>query len=624
MVHSTRHTVSSCSNCPPSYTEGRFLPRVLHRHLRFLHALVQGTPTHNRKVPLLAASPGLGVILVPGRKKRKRKIGSYQPGHGFNDDHDDSTFDPDLPAGKRVRLSMGDAKPDPAPAESVHIRGLAFLKKAAYNDIGRGAPNTGPEFSEKGSKVKRLRKRGENQAAAATKLKRFYLPPCEEPEKDDATITPTYIDNILRTVASDGDAVETRVDLDMSGDPAPRSRTPTTVQHGPPPPPLAREESVASQGLSQRTESTQEVIDVLDFELNLFGNEEEDADLQRALQQDFDMYSSPIRRTVCTPSAIELDNCIGLPRGYPSNLPYGGVPGVGGSWECNDLVPYADEAVSFTGEYLYGPSKRVSNKSEENIPDPFAPHVIDLYRQTIQEQLRVWAENPGADVSLDLADELVATKEKLAMRVAERKLAEDAAGVSRPHEKGDIESFIELDLRPVPSLPEGTLGEGGIIPESPKAEQRSMPEERVVKQAAGMSPSGLTGSGSSRRSTTPGRFAIVDSDMKASDESVGTSQNTALWAESQEVVQSSAPKGVYVSTTGPTGSESAHQEPTPPSKCTGSTLRAHRSRSSQKVTELTIEDLERIMLKRLNLTPEVLAPRKRPVWEVRVPSTRAY
>lgn len=579
-------------------------------------------------------SPGLGVTLVPGCKKRKRQVGGYQPSLlGFNGDYDESTSNPadpnpDLPTKKRARLSRDGAKPVPAPAGHVRIRGLAF-KKAAYNDIGKGAPNTGPILSEKENKVKGLRKKGENQAAAPTRLTRSYLPPCEKPEKDDAVITPTDIGNIFRTVTSDDDADEPcmEIDVDMSGDPPPRGRSPTPVQraHTPQPPPVAREESVTSQRLSQRTESTQDVIDVLNYELNLFGDEESDADLQRALQLDCEMHSSPTHPTVCAPSVIELDDTDPCPS--TSYLPYGIR---GGSWQCHDLAPNAEEAISFIGEYLYGPSKteldvgESNKKSEEYIPDPFAPHIADLHRQTIQEQLRVWAENPWADVSSDLADELLVTRGELAVRMEKQKLAEDIPGVSRPHEKGDIEKFIELDLKPIPSLSEGTLDDEGVIPESPEVEHQPTPEERVVDQATVMSPSGISGSGSSRFSTTPGEIAIIDSDVKASDEGAGTSQTAPLLPakpEPRELIlpQRSVPNDVHISTT---GSESTHQQPTAPSKRTGPTPRLNQS--SKKVTDLAIEDLEGIMLKRLNLTADALAPRHPPVWEVSDLSTHIH
>jgi hypothetical protein len=69
-----------------------------------------------------------------------------------------------------------------------------LLKKTTYNDIGKGAPSTGPEVSEKENKVKGRSKTSQNKVAAPAKLKRSYLPSCEEPEKDGAVITPTDIE----------------------------------------------------------------------------------------------------------------------------------------------------------------------------------------------------------------------------------------------------------------------------------------------------------------------------------------------------------------------------------------------------------------------------------------------
>jgi hypothetical protein len=397
------------------------------------------------------------------------------------------------------------------------------------------------------------------------------------------------------------------IDVDMSGDHPSCGRSPTPVQHA-----QAPQESVASHGPSQHTESTQGVINVHDFELNLFWDEEHDADLQRALQMDCEMQSSPTHPTVCAPSVIELDDAVnfdpGPSRDYPNNLPYGGVPDVGGSRECHDLAPHATEAVTFIGEYLYGPSKKTS---EEQVQDPFAPGVVDLHRQTIEGQLRVWKENPRAGISPNLADELMA-------RMAKRGPVEDA-GVPR---KGDIDKFIELDLKPIPSLSEGTLDQGDVVPESPEVEQQSTPEEPVITQVTATSPSRVSGSGSSRLSTTPGAFAIVESDMKAS-EGLGTNQGPPLFAAKPEpqklaVPQRSTQRGIHISIV---GSESTHQGLTAPSKHTGPTSRTTRLQSSKKFTESAIEDLERIMLKRLNLIPEALAPRNPPVWEVSGPST---
>ena len=496
-----------------------------------------------------------------------------------------------------------------------------FARKPAYDVIGQGAPSTGLKLSEKENKVEGTRKKGRNKPGI---LKRFYLAPCKEPEKDDTVITPTVIDDILRTVASDNEADETTMDTDMdlSGDLPPRSRSPTPVQHtqAPRPPSLAREGSVVPHGLNQRTKTTQEVIDVLDFKLNLFWDEDEDAELQRALQLDCEVHSSPTHPTVCTPSTIEAYDTVdsGPTPSTSTGLPYGGIPRVGGSWQYYGLAPNAEEAVFSIGDDLYEPSKKVSdvdgtNKmSEERIPDPFASYVVDLHRQTIQEQLRVWADNPQADVSPDLANELVVVREDLAVRVAKQKFANDLSGVSRHYEKADIEKFIELDLKPILSVSEGTPDEGDVIPESPVVEQQSTPEER----AAVMSPAGVSGSGSSRFSTTPGTLAIIDSDMKASDE--GASQTAPLFAtkpEQQELIllRKSAPNGVYLSTT---ESKSAHQEPATLSKRTSATSHTTRTQSSTKVTGPAIEDLNNIMLRRLNLTSDALTQRKRPTWDV--------
>ena len=423
-------------------------------------------PSHKR-ISSPAASPGFGVILVPGRKKRKRQIGGYQPGLlGFNADHVDSTPNPvdpnpDLPTRKRARISISGAKPLPVPVEKVCIRGLEeLLKKAAHDEIGKGAPSTGPKISEKGNKVKGLRNRARNKAGAPAKLKRSYLPPCEEPEKVDVVITPADIANVLRTVTSDNEADETRMDIevDMSGEPPPHGRSPTPVQHPQTPqtPPLAMRGLVSSNRPSQRTESTQEDINVFDFDLNLVWDEEHDADFQRALQLDCETQSSPTRPTVRAPSVIELDDVVDLnssPSGdYPCNLPYGGVPGVGCSWECHDLAPYATEAVTFTGVYLHGPSKKTSDvceikrTSEEQVQDPFASDVVDLHRQTIEDQLRVWSEDPRIGILPNLADELVVSNKELAVRVEKRKLAEGTTGISRPQGKGDIQKFIELEI----------------------------------------------------------------------------------------------------------------------------------------------------------------------------------
>lgn len=580
-------------------------------------------------------SPGLRDILVPGPKKRKRQIGGYQPGLlGFNDDHGDSTSNPtdtnpDLFTRKRPRLSIDGAKSLPAPAENVCIRGLAFLKKAAYNDIGKGAPNTGPKVSGKENKVKEMRKKRQNKVVAPTTLKRSYLPPCEEPEKVDAMITPTDINNILRTVISDNEADEACMDIevDMSGDPPPRGRFPTPVQHlqTPQTPPLAREEVVASHKPSRRVEWTQEVINTLDF--NLFWDEENDADHQLALQLDCELQSSPTHPTVSAPSVIDLVDAVDFDlspsRVYPYNLPYGGVPGVGASRECHDLAPYATEAVSFTGEYLYGPSKKTSDigdakKTPENqVQDPFAPDVVDLYRQTIQESLRVWAENPRAGISPNLADDVV-PREELAVRVEKREFVEGSASVSRPHEKGDIEKFIEIDLNAIPRSPEGTLDEEGVVPESPEVQRQSTPEELFITQVAITDPSGVGGSGNSELNITAEAFAIVDSDMKASDEGVGANHKPSLFAAKSEpqeptLSQRSTPRGIHISII---GSECAHQEPTAPSKRTVPTSRTTRLQSRMEFTEPMIGDLESLVLKRLNLTPKALAPPSPPVWEV--------
>lgn len=590
-------------------------------------------PSHKR-ISSPAASPGLGVILVPGRKKRKRQIGGYQPGLlGFNADHVDSTPNPvdpnpDLPTRKRVRTSISGAKPLPVP-EKVCIRGLALLKKAAHDEIGKGAPNTGPRISEKGNKVKGLRNKARNKAGAPARLKRSYLPPCEEPEKVDVVITPTDIANVLRTMTSDNEADETRMDIevDMSGEPPPRGRSPTPVQHPQTPqtPPLAMRGLVASNRPSQRTESTQETINVFDFDLNPFWDEEPDADLQRALQLDCEMHSSPTRPTFCAPSVIEPDDAVdsnSSPSGdYPCNLPYGGVPGVGCSREYHDLAPYATEAVTFTGVYLHGPSKKTSDVGEvkgtsgEQVQDPFAPDVVDLHRQTIEDQLRVWVENPRIGISPNLADELVVLNEELAVRVEKRKRAQGATGVSRLHEKGDIQKFIELDLKIIPSSSED---EEGVAPESPEVKRQTTPEGRIITQVPVANPSRVSLSGNSRLSTSPGAFAIVDTDMRASDEGVGTNRGPSLFAaepEPQEPIlpQSPAPRGIHFSIT---GSKSAYREPTAPSKRTVPTSPATRFQSSKKSTEPTIEELERVILKRLNLTPKALVPHKPPVWEV--------
>lgn len=510
----------------------------------------------------------------------------------------------------------------------MHIRGLAAL---SLIDIGKGAPNTGPEVSQKENKVKGPRKKGQDKAAVPAKLKRIHLPPCEEPEKDDAVITPAQINDILRTVTSDNEADEARMDIgmDMSVDPPPRSRSPTPVRHPQIPqiPPLVTQEPVTSHGASQRTESTQAVINVLDFGLNLFWDEEDeedDADFQRALQLDCEMHSSPIHPTVCAPSVIEPDAAVDFDpspsRDYLSNLPNGGVPGVGGSWECHDLARHATEAVSFTREYLNGRSKKTSDVGEaketpeKQVQDPFAPGVVDLHRQTIQGQLRVWAENPRAGISSDLAGELVVTREELAVRVAKRKLAESTAGVSRFHEKSDIEV---LDLKSIQSFSEGALDEEDVVSESPEVEQQSTPEEQ--EQAAATSPSGDSASVSSRLSTTSGMFAIADLDMKAGDEGAGTNQGPSLFAEPQEPVlpQRAIPSGIQISIT---GSESARREPTVTSKRTRPTSRATQFQSGKKFTGRAIEDLERVVLKQLKLTPEAFAPHNPPVWEVSSPS----
>jgi hypothetical protein len=352
------------------------------------------------------------------------------------------------------------------------------------------------------------------------------------------------------------------IEVDMSGDPPTRGCSPNPVQHL-----QAREELIDSDRPGQRAKSTQEAIDVLDFELNLFWEEENDADHQLALQLDCEVHSSPTHPTVCGPSVIELDGAVDFDlspsRVYPCNLPYGGVPGVGGSWECHELAPYAAEAVTFTGEYLYGPSKKTSDVG---------------------------------DVKL--------------------------AGIS-PHEKGDIEEFIESDLRSIPWSSEGTPDEDGVVPESPEVARQSTPEEGFITQAAVTSPSGVGGSGSSRRSTTPDAFAIVDSYMKASDEGVGANNRPALFAVKPEpqvpiLPQRSTPRGIHTSVI---GNECAHQEPTVPSKRTGPTSRTTRLQSSKKFTEPAIEDLESLVLKRLNLTPKALAPPNSPVWEVSDPST---
>ena len=586
-----------------------------------------------------AASPGLGVILVPGRKKRKRQIGGYQPGLlGFNADHVDSTPNPvdpntDLPTRKRARISISGAKLLPVPTEKICIRGLeGLLKKPVRDEISKGAPNTGPRISEKGKKVKGSRNKARNKAGAPAKLKRSYLPPCEEPEKIDVLITPTDIANVLRTVTSDNEADQTCMDIevDMSGEPPPRGRSPTPVQHPQTPqtPPLAMGELDASNRPSQRTESTQEVINVFDFDLNLGWDEEHDADLQRALQLDCEMHSSPTRPTVCTPSIIELDDAIDFNSGpsgdYPCNLPYGGVPGVGYSWECHDLAPFATEAATFTGVYLHGPSKKTSDVceangvSEEQVQGPFAPDVVDLYRQTIEDQLRVWTENPRTGISPNIVDELEVLNEELAMRVEKRKLAEGTTGVSRPHEKSDIQKFIELDLKLIPSLLEG---EEAVVPESPDVVQQTTPGGRFITQVTVASPSRVGLIGSNRLSTSHGAFAIVDSEIRASDEGVGTNRRPSLFAakpEPQEPIlpQSPAPRGIRISIT---GSKSA--EPTAPSKRTVPASRVTRSQSSKKSSKPTIEELERIMLKRLNLTPKALASHNPPVWEVSELST---
>ena len=536
----------------------------------------QGTPTHKR-ISSPAASPGLGVILAPGPKKRKRRIGGYQPGLlGFDDNQRNSTSDPadpnpDLPTRKRPRLSIDGARRLPAPAENVCIRGLASLKKAVYNDIGTGAPKTGPKVSKKENEAKELRNKSQNKVAAPAKLRRSYLPPCEGPEEVDAVITPTDINNILRTETSGNEAGETCLDIevDMSGDPPPRGCSPTPVQHlqTPRTPPPAREESHKP---SQRTESTQEVINVFDFELNLLCDEENDVDHQLALQLDCEMNSSPTHPTVCAPSVIEPDDAVDFnpspSRVYPSNLPYGGVPGVGGSWECHDLAPFATEAVTFTGEYLHGPSIKMSD-------------------------------------------------------ICDTKLA----GVSRPHEKGDNEEFIERDLEPSPWSSEGTPDGAGVVPESPEVERQSTPEERLITQAAVTSSTGISGSGSSQLNTTPEAFATVDSDMKASDEGVGANHRPSLLAtrpEPQEPILPQIPtsRGIHISII---GSECAHQEATAPSKCTVPTSRTTQLQSSSKFTRTAIEGLESLMLKRLNLTPKALAPPNPPVWEVSDPSTCA-
>ena len=386
-------------------------------------------------------------------------------------------------------------------------------------------------------------------------------------------ITPTDINNVLRSVTSDNEADETRMDIevDMNGDPPPRGRSPTPVQY-PQAPPLALGQSGASNRPSQRTGSTQEVINVHDFDLNLAWDEEHDVGLQRALQLDCEMHSSPTRPTVCAPSVIELEDAVDFnssPSKYPCDQAYGGVPGVGCSWECNDLAPYATEAVTFTGVYLDGPSMKTSDVGEA--------------KGTTEEQV-----------------------------------AEGTAGFSRPHEKGDIEGFIELDLEPIPSSSEGTLDEEDVEPESPETAQQTTPEERFITRVTVTSPSGVTLSGSSRLSTSPGEFAMVDSGMKARNEDIGTNRRPSLFAaklEPQEPIlpRRSAPKGIHISIT---GSKSAYREPTAPSKRTIPTSPTTRFQSSKKSTEPTIEELERIMLKRLNLPPKALARRNPPVWEV--------
>jgi hypothetical protein len=575
---------------------------------------VQGTPTHNWGISSPAASPGLDV-LVPGRKKRKRQFGGCQPGLlGFNETT--SNVADRSPYRKRARLSTDSAKPIPAPAaQNAPNRTLALLKKASFNSIGKGAPNTGPKLSEKEEQIKGLRKKGENKAAAPAKLKGIYLPPCEEPEENHAVITPTDCDNILRTVTSDNDTDATRmdIDVDMSGDPPLRGPSSTSVPQTPPP---AREEPVAPRGLSQRTESTQEIINVLDFELNFF-EDEDDADLQRALQLDCEMHSSPTRPTVYTPSVIELDDTVDFnptaPKDFPLRVRYGGIPGVGSSWESHVLATDAVEAVSYRGGYhCYAglESERAHAwHLEKPIPDPFAPYVVDLHRQTIQKQLRLWAKNPRAAVIPDLVDELVMARNELAIRV-EKQLMADTTSVSCLHDKGDVEKFIELDLKPITSLSEGSCDEEDVVPESPEVESQPTPEERVVPltQAAVASSSRVSGSGSSRLSTTPGVFAIIDSEMKASDEGVGISQTAPC-----------ASGGVHIPTT---ESESARQAPMAPLRCSNLTSRPTQPQSSKKGTELT-DELEKALLKQLNLLPEALVPHRRALWEVSDTSTYA-
>ena len=119
--------------------------------------------------------------------------------------------------------------------------------------------------------------------------------------------TPTDISNVLRSVTSDNEAYETRMDIEvnMSGDPPPRGRS-----LPPQAPPLALGQSGASNGPCQRTGSTQEVIKVHNFDLDLVWDEEHDVGLQRALQLDCEMHSSPMRPTVCAPSVIEFDDAV--------------------------------------------------------------------------------------------------------------------------------------------------------------------------------------------------------------------------------------------------------------------------------------------------------------------------
>ena len=573
-----------------------------------------------------AASPGLGDILVPGRKKRKRRFDGYQPGLIGFDDHDDGTSGPadpnsDLPTKKRARHSIGGAKPIPATAKNKGIRGLVFARKAKHNVIGKEAPCTGLKLSEKENKAKGLRK----NKVAPGKLSIFYL---KEPEKHDTVIPRTDIDDIFRTVTSDNNAdeatMDTDVDMGANLHTHTHGRFPTPIQHAqtPRPPSLAKEGSVASHGPSQRAETTQEVIDVLDYELNLFWDEGEDADLQRPLQLNCEVHSSSTRPTVCAPSVIEVDDTIdfGPIPSTSTGVPYSDTAGASGSWQFHDLAPNPE--VPFIRDDLYEPSLNVSGaceankKSEERIPDPFASHVVDLHRQTIQEQLRVWADNPQADISFDLANELVVVRENLAVRVAKQRFADDISGVSRPHEKGDIERFIELNLKAIPSEPEGISDERDVIPESPEVERQSTPEER----AAVMSLSGVSGSGSSRLSTTPGALSIINLDIKARNEGAAAAPLFAAKPKLQEptLPSKSAPSGTYLSTT---ESKSAHQEPAAPLKRVGATSRTTRTQSSRKVTEPALEDLNNIMLKRLNLTLDALAQRKRPTWDVSVPST---